>query len=143
MFPCIFCDLAFPSCERLAIHLVEVHPKTSVDIEGERKVFALTKATAFFVQRIRCICDERFTTFDIKAVAPHFRPGKTLEEAAVGKTTTNSFIAHLRREGGLAAHLAKLRDAAMLDKVASAGREGDVFARNDRRFRKRYKGTWR
>jgi len=118
---CVFCPVVFPTLEAVLTHCFLEHRHAAVligAISAEFKIYHHTGKA-----RIRCFCGPRFTCRDVeRALAPFFR-----EWAALHPMDTNSFAAHLRREGGsLLEHLTRLRNEAMLRKIASAAGDDEL-----------------
>lgn len=110
---CIFCERTYPSLERLALHVTFEHPGGRAKIgEKEEKLHVDHRSGD---RRMRCLCGQRFTINRIVAAGFY--------DWAAENRETDSWVAHLRREGGLAAHLQKLRDAAMLDRLERGGKK--------------------
>jgi hypothetical protein len=117
---CPWCERKFAMLEKLAAHVLFAHDTgksdtyemTALRAVDDRRLHRYRIGGGLW--RVRCICNEPFTCASV-VVAPLF------EEWAVENIEvreSNSFVAHLRREGGLENHLQKLRDEAMMAKIA-------------------------
>ena len=111
---CVFCEKDFLTLEKLAAHLWDSHNHAVVQIGEEKREFKVYRHTG--QARVLCFCKDRFTSTLL--VAPFFT-----EWAIKNIGELNSFVAHLRREGGLAAHLKKLKDQALIEKIAGSCQE--------------------
>ncbi len=114
MHACVFCESSWPSIESLVKHLVIVHRAVDIDI-GDQTTSWYTYQTQKG-RRVHCFCGQRFTSVLVPPPAPAF-----LDWALDNIQETNSYCSHLRRERGLAAHLQRLRDEALLHRIATAG----------------------
>lgn len=108
----------FPSLEALVRHLMVKHQKEEVTIGHKKEKLNFYKATYGRIDRnavwrtdrkVLCLCGERFTLNNFDD-CPLFPELPTRRE-------WNSFLAHLRREGGIARHLAQLREEAVFDRI--------------------------
>jgi hypothetical protein len=90
------------------------HKKTQINLLANK-----TAEFRFYERngrRVLCFCGKRFTCFLTHAPAPFFQDWCEKE-----RVDLDEYAAHLRREGGsLAAHLQRVRDRALLEKVAGS-----------------------
>jgi len=99
---CVFCPKRFGRLDQLVEHLCGSHQKVKVLVGDQKVKFRILLKKGL----VSCFCARRFTHTQM----PLFGPGCVVE--------SNSFTAHLVREGGLEAHLQNLRDRALMDRVA-------------------------
>ncbi len=105
MLPCCFCPKTFEDVGKLALHLCDSHPFEIVQIGKELKSFRYHGKRLISVA---CFCGRAFTVTQLTPLFASY--GLQLSEK-------NSFLAHLRREGGIQEHLDKLREEALLDRL--------------------------
>ncbi len=122
MHACVFCPWKFNTLLDLVVHLCEQHRHTCLVIGNEQPDHQVTRfeivehRTGKNRRTVLCLCGERFTLNQL-LIGPTFK-----DWAETTLPESNSFLAHLRREGGLEKHVEKLRDAALLAKLASMDR---------------------
>lgn len=129
---CVFCEKEFLTLEKLTAHLADSHNHAVVQIGQEKREFKVYRHTG--QARVLCFCKERFTSNVL--VAPFFT-----EWAVENLGELNSFVAHLRHEGGLANHLKKLKDEVLVEQIAESFQE--IPSRGDVDFLKRLGKTTR
>ncbi len=119
---CVFCDRSFAHLKELVAHLVTQHRYQTVTLPGKKKV--IFKVYNHQGRRILCFCGNRFTCFLTPEPAPAF-----LDWAMKVQAELDEYAAHLKREGGtLAAHLQRIRDAALLEHIEKAGLRHDPIS---------------
>ncbi len=108
---CVFCPQTFLNLPALVNHLVFTHRDVHQPRGCRGDDFWFHVYSSYGKQRIRCLCGQRYSANFL--AAPAFAGWCTEESAEL-----DSFIAHLKREGGLEAHLRRLRENALLDYIA-------------------------
>ncbi len=108
MLPCCFCDKTFEDMGKLALHLCDSHPSEFVLIGRNLRTFRYRRRRGGKRDRVNCFCNESFTLSQLTPLC--ISHGLQYSEK-------NSFLAHLRREGGIQEHLDKLREEALLDRL--------------------------
>ena len=131
--PCWFCSKKDISLRRMAIHMIERHDGEHARLEVESCLFYrfATSGLSFYKSRgallscirggalLSCICGGGGTL--LSCICGGFFTANSLgigSDAQKAMPETNSFVAHLIREGGTAAHLEATKWKIIMDKIA-------------------------
>ena len=117
---CPFCGVAKDTLDLLAGHVIAGHRKVVVDLgrgpEAPQTVFRVSNYA--FHRKMQwtvfCFCGERFDVGRHAPAAPAMREWVL----SCSPAERNSFTAHLRREGGLAEHLRRVREEVLACRIA-------------------------
>jgi hypothetical protein len=104
---CIWCECSFLNIEKLAAHVIQAHPGGTVDTALGVKKLNFQRRNSNDDGCLRCFCGQRFT---LKSAAAPFWEDWSLEHGG----ELDSWLAHLRRDGGLEAHRDKVVTEALL-----------------------------